>query len=126
MNFKEQRYSMYIGRFQPFHAGHEWCVREMLSKGNRVCIAIMDIHDTEPDNNPYTYREVFNAISYIFIDETNMGDIEIIKIPPIESVNYGREVGYKIIEHIPPDNIKKISATKIRAKMREDGELKDK
>ncbi len=115
MNFKAQRYSMYIGRFQPFHAGHEWCVREMLSKGNRVCIAIMDIHDTEPDNNPYTYREVFNAISYIFIDETNVGDVEIIKIPPIESVNYGREVGYKIIEHIPPDNIKKISSTALRA-----------
>ena len=35
-------------------------------------------------------------------------------IPPIESVNYGRDVGYDVIEHKPPENIKKISATNIR------------
>ena len=38
-------------------------------------------------------------------------------IPDIESVNYGRGVGYDIIEHIPPDSIGKISATKIRKKL---------
>jgi hypothetical protein len=35
-------------------------------------------------------------------------------IPDIESINYGRDVGYEIIEHLPPDDIKEISATKIR------------
>ena len=35
-------------------------------------------------------------------------------IPDIESVNYGRGVGYEIIEHFPPTDIKEISATKIR------------
>ena len=44
-------------------------------------------------------------------------------IPDIESVNYGRGVGYDIIEHIPPDDIKEISATKIRKEMRDDGKL---
>ena len=44
-------------------------------------------------------------------------------IPDIESVNYGRGVGYDIIEHVPPQQVKEISATKIRAKMREDGKL---
>ena len=37
-------------------------------------------------------------------------------IPDIESINYGRDVGYEIIEHIPPKDIEKISATKIREK----------
>ena len=41
-------------------------------------------------------------------------------IPDIESVNYGRGVGYEIIEHIPPEDIKEISATKIREQMRDD------
>ena len=36
-------------------------------------------------------------------------------IPDIESINYGRGVGYEIIEHKPPQNIKDISATKIRS-----------
>ena len=38
-------------------------------------------------------------------------------IPDIESVNYGRGVGYEIIEHIPPNDIGKISATEIRKKI---------
>ena len=41
----------------------------------------------------------------------------------IESVNYGRGVGYDIIEHVPPNSIKEISATKIREGLREEGKL---
>ena len=44
-------------------------------------------------------------------------------IPDIESVNYGRGVGYEIIEHIPPNEIGEISATSIRDQMRKDGKL---
>ena len=51
------------------------------------------------------------------------GRIFISIIPDIESVNYGRGVGYQIIEHIPPDDIKEVSATKIREGLREDGKL---
>ena len=40
-------------------------------------------------------------------------------IPDIESVNYGRGVGYDIIEHTPPKEIEEISATKIRKELRE-------
>jgi hypothetical protein len=38
-------------------------------------------------------------------------------IPDISSVEFGRGVGYSIIEHIPPTDIAEISATKIREKM---------
>jgi hypothetical protein len=44
-------------------------------------------------------------------------------IPDIESINYGRGVGYEVIEHIPPKEIEEISATKIREQMRKDGKL---
>ena len=44
-------------------------------------------------------------------------------IPDIESINYGRGVGYEVIEHFPPDEIKQIS-TSIREQMRADGKLK--
>jgi hypothetical protein len=49
--------------------------------------------------------------------------IKIIQIPDIESINIGRGVGYDIIEHIPPDDIKEISATKIRQELRNEGLL---
>ena len=106
---------MFIGRFQPFHKGHEWCVREMLSNGKKVCIAVMDIHEDEPEDNPYTYKEVWNKILRVFIEEINVGDVEIMKIPPIESINYGRDTGYKIIEHKPPEEIRKIKGRELRS-----------
>ena len=109
-----KRYSLYIGRFQPFHDGHEWCVRQMLSKGKRVCIAMMDIHDTEPENNPYPQNRVTSLILDRFSNEIESGYIKLIQIPPIDSVNYGRDVGYDFNELIPPDDIKEISATNIR------------
>jgi hypothetical protein len=51
------------------------------------------------------------------------GRIFISIVPDIESVNYGRGVGYEVIEHVPPQNVKEISATKIRKQMRKDGKL---
>jgi cytidyltransferase-like protein len=105
---------MFVGRFQPFHDGHRWLIEQRLKLGKRVCIAVMDIHETEPDKNPYTYNEVLAKISEEMSGPVSEGKIKIISIPPIESVNYGRDVGYDIIEHTPPEDIKNISATNIR------------
>ena len=49
--------------------------------------------------------------------------VKVIIIPDIESVNYGRGVGYEVIEHFPPRLIQNISATEIRQKLRESGKL---
>jgi hypothetical protein len=38
-------------------------------------------------------------------------------VPDISSVNFGRGVGYDIIEHIPPTEVAEISATKIRKEL---------
>jgi hypothetical protein len=43
--------------------------------------------------------------------------VKVIIIPDIESINYGRGVGYDIIEHVPPQKVGEISATKIREKL---------
>ena len=112
----DKRYSMFIGRFQPFHDGHKWVIEQRLKIGKKVCVAVMDIHDTEPDKNPYTTEEVMKNISNELNVFIHKGQVKVISIPPIESVNYGRDVGYDIIEHIPPDEIEKISATNIREK----------
>ena len=108
------RYSLYMEGSNPFHDGHEWCVRQMLDEGKKVCIAIMDIHDEEPENNPFPTESVRKSIILRMFDEVNVGDVEVITIPAIESVNYGRDVGYAINELVPPEEIKEISATKIR------------
>ena len=45
-------------------------------------------------------------------------------VPNITNICYGRGVGYKIEEIELSKEIQEISATKIRAKMREEGKLK--
>ena len=108
------KYSLFIGRWQPWHSGHRWLIDQRLNEGKNVCIAIRDV--PADDKNPFSPEEVLRNIQEELKD---LGDrIKIIIIPDVESVNYGRGVGYDIIEHVPPKNIGEISATKIREKMK--------
>jgi len=117
-----KQYSMFVGRFQPFHAGHKWIVNEILDEGKNVLICIRDI---EPDDkNPYTSQEVENRITGLLLDLIQEGRVKVMIIPDIESINFGRGVGYDIIEHIPPQEVGDISATKIREQLRNEGKLR--
>ena len=115
---KNERFSMFVGRFQPFHDGHKWLIEQRLKLGKKILIAAMDIHETEPEKNPFRIEEVIEKICNVFSDEIEKEIVKVISIPPIESLNYGRTVGYEVIEHIPPLEIKQISATDIRKKMK--------
>ena len=42
-------------------------------------------------------------------------DFEIMMVPNIVNITYGRDVGYKIEQEVLPKDIEAISATKIRA-----------
>ena len=44
-------------------------------------------------------------------------DYIIMHVPNIVNITYGRGVGYDIIEHVPPQKVGEISATKIREKL---------
>jgi cytidyltransferase-like protein len=109
------KYSMFIGRWQPWHKGHRWLIDQRLNQNKNVLICIRDM-ETD-DNNPFTPEEVKENIEKELFSLIEKKRIKVMIIPDIESVNYGRGVGYEIIEHVPPDKIEKISATKIRSKM---------
>ena len=115
------KYSLYIGRWQPWHKGHQWLIEQRLKEGKNVWLAIRDVPTDE--NNPYTAQQVLDNLTQEFKDLINEKKIIISIIPDIESVNYGRGVGYEIIEHIPPTEIQEISATKIRKQLRDEGKL---
>ena len=106
------KYSMFIGRWQPWHKGHKWLIDQRLKEGKNVLICIQDVIPDE--NNPYTSEEVYDNLKDRLSYFIRKGLVKLMIIPPIESVNYGRTVGYEIIEHIPPKEIGEISATKIR------------
>ena len=116
-----KQFSMFIGRWQPWHKGHRWLIDQRLNEGKNVWIAIRNVEPNE--NQPWTAHEVLMNLQEELDDLIQEGKIFISIIPDIESVNYGRGVGYEIIEHVPPSDIKEVSATKIRADLREQGKL---
>jgi nicotinamide mononucleotide adenylyltransferase len=71
------------------------------------------VRDIDPDEkNPFTTEQTISMMKKYF-DSKNL-EVIIMSIPDIESVNYGRGVGYEINEYIPPVELEMISATKIR------------
>lgn len=104
--------ALFIGRFQPPHLGHMWLFEQKLKEETPILIAIRDI---EPDEkNPLQPIEVKKLWEKIYEGK----DVEVIIIPDIESVNWGRGVGYQTNEHTPPTDICNISATQIRNEIR--------
>jgi len=117
----KNKFSLFIGRWQPFHDGHQWLINQQLDKGNPVCIAIRDVEQDE--KNIWTSEEIKLMLEDRFETEISGGAIKVVIIPDIDSINIGRDVGYDIIEHIPPQEIHDISATKIREQMKKEGKL---
>jgi len=109
------KYSMFIGRWQPWHDGHRWLIDQRLNDGKNVLICIREV--SLDDSNPYDPIEVKENIEKELEDLISSSKVKVIIIPDIESVNYGRGVGYDIIEHVPPKKVGEISATEIRKKL---------
>jgi len=107
-----KKYSMFIGRWQTWHKGHEWLINQQLTKGKNCWVAIRDVEQDE--RNPKTAHQVLMDLAKepFFIE--NSDKILLSIIPDIESVNYGRGVGYDVIYHQPPTDIEAISGTGIR------------
>jgi nicotinamide mononucleotide adenylyltransferase len=111
----DKKYSLFVGRWQPWHDGHRWLIDQRLNEGKNVLVLVRDIQPDE--KNPFGTDWVVNNLHTELSDLIKNGRVKIQTIPDIESVNYGRGVGYDIIEHVPPHMIGEISATKIRKEM---------
>ena len=110
----KRTYALFIGRWQTWHKGHEWLINQQLEKGKNCWVAIRDVNQDE--NNPKSAQQILEEFysNDFFIENSDRILLSI--IPDIESVNYGRNVGYEVIYHEPPQEIEVISGTKIRLK----------
>ena len=79
----------------------------------------MAVRDIPPDEkNPFTTEQTVTMLETAYVDN----DVEVVVIPDIESVNYGRGVGYEINEHVPPADVGFVSATSIRERIKNSDE----
>lgn len=101
-----------IGRWQPLHNGHIALITSVLNEGNKV---IVGVRDTElSDKNPYSVIERSSMIETAFKDKVRDGRLEIITVPDIDEIVYGRSVGYGVRALDMPKDIESISGTKTR------------
>ena len=115
---KPGQHAMFVGRWQPLHTGHQELFKRAMDEGKNVLICIRDIQPDE--KNPFTAQQVLENITEFYQNESR---VKVMVIPDICSIEFGRGVGYDIIERIPPQEIGDISATKIREEMKQNGQL---
>lgn len=125
-----------LGRWQPWHVGHTTLFKKALETTGQVCIMVRDVggivgedagagRTVKQDDNPFGEIEVIQNIENALREEgfENGREYLILCVPNIVDISYGRGVGYTFTQHDLGEDIHSISATKIRAKMREEGKL---
>lgn len=101
--------ALFIGRYQPFHAGHKKLIEEGIRRYGQ---ALIGVRQTSRD---WPFERVRVRIENMMAE--HRGRFTVIPLPNIEAVCYGRDVGYKIDHIVLDDATHDISATKLRAAM---------
>ena len=118
-----------LGRWQPWHDGHQSLFKRCLAKTGQVIIQVRDVHDAlggiGQNDNPFDWQKVCENIeSGLLKDGFKRGtEYEIMLVPNIVNITYGRGVGYVFEEEKFEKSISNISGTSIRKKLREEGKL---
>jgi len=125
-----------LGRWQPWHDGHTELFKRALAETGQVIIMVRDVggvvgqdagggRTAKQDDNPFDFHEVHTNIVKGLKEAgfTLNKEYQIMKVPNIVDISYGRGVGYTFTEHDLGKDVHNISATKIRAEMRSKGEL---
>ena len=118
-----------LGRWQPWHDGHQALFKRCVVKTGQVIIQVRDVQGASggdgQDDNPFDWEVVCKNIEDGLVkDNFHRGqEYEIMLVPNIVNITYGRGVGYKFEEEVFEEAITDISATKIRKEMRDKGTL---
>ena len=118
-----------LGRWQPWHDGHQELFKRAIGKTGQVVIQVRDVHGSSggdgQEDNPFDWDFVCKNIEIGLEKDSYRRGIhyEIMLVPNIVNITYGRGVGYVFEEEDFNLEINEISATKIRKKMRDQGKL---
>ena len=119
-----------LGRWQPWHEGHRALFMRCIKKTGQVIIQVRDVEGASggcnQNDNPFNWDDVCANIEKDLENHKFLRgfDYEIMLVPNITNITYGRGVGYSFEEETFDEETTSISATKIRSNMRRDGQLK--
>ena len=109
-----------LGRWQPWHDGHKELFKRCVVKTGQVIIQVRDVEGSSggvgQDDNPFNWVSVCKNIEENLQKEgfKRGEEFEIMLVPNIVNITYGRGVGYVFEEEVFDKSITDISATKIR------------
>lgn len=122
-----------LGRWQPWHQGHQELFKRIHSITGQVYIMVRTVPKDKEANervpgqndNPFDYATVVSNIEAGLAKDGFVHGVDYIvqQVPNIVDISYGRGVGYTFTEHDLGKDVHDISATKIRKQMREEGKL---
>lgn len=101
-----------LGRWQPWHDGHRALFDKAIAKTGQVIIQVRDCQGWN-GSNPFAFDQVKSFIKRD-LDPVYQGQYQIMLVPNITEIVYGRDVGYKITQETFSDDVHAISSTKIR------------
>lgn len=102
--------TLMLGRYQPWHEGHDALYQVGLERTNQVLVGVRDTQGTS-SKDPLSHSQVES-----FLREWQP-DSFVMRLPNITNIIYGRDVGYKIEQiELSPD-LQAISATQKRAEL---------
>jgi hypothetical protein len=106
---KQPARQLFIGRWQPFHTGHQAIICQALENGP-VAIGVR-LTTIDKDNPEGAMRRMLNIR-----EEFKHDDVEVFLCPDIDSIHIGRGVGYDIVKHA---EVPGVSGTKLRKERNE-------
>ena len=107
--------ALLLGRYQPWHDGHRALFDRAIAKSGQVIIQVRDCQGWN-GSNPFEFEKVKRFIKRD-LDPIYQGQYEIMLVPNITEIVYGRDVGYKITQETFDGTVTDISATKIRKEL---------
>ena len=118
-----------LGRWQPWHDGHQELFKRCVAKTGQVIIQVRDVYGSSggegQEDNPFDWDIVCSNIELgLSRDNYHRGkEYEIMLVPNVINITYGRGVGYVFEEEVFEKSVTEISATAIREAMREKGKI---
>jgi cytidyltransferase-like protein len=104
--------ALFVGRYQPFHAGHRQLIEEGLRRVGQACIAVRDTYGVDQEN-PLPFFAVKQRIEAGLSNYA--GRFIVVSLPNITKVFYGRDVGYDVERITLDESVEAISATHLRS-----------
>jgi cytidyltransferase-like protein len=103
--------ALFVGRYQPFHVGHQRLIEEGLRRVGQACIAVRDTHGIDGKNRLpfFAVKQRIETALYAY-----GGRFVVVPSPNVTNVFYGRDVGYSVERIVLDEATEAISGTKAR------------